>query len=385
MLTNYVAVFAVGVLGLYALLARREGRRVSWRGALAFALGGVGPFVVLCWYGYVCYGSPLRPGTDFQNPIFKDEHLLLGMFTIPTSSADFWRLLYIAQLLAFSPFRGVFWFSPVLLLGVCGLLVWLRERTLGGGGARVPRRIRHVLYGEYFLQWLPRGLRGGSALPGAGHRRFSRSRSSWPLRAGAGSRGFSPAYSVAINLLLTATDAQNPVGVGGHARVERSAQGMDLRSGGRIRVAAVCERPRLAAAENANRGGARQRWRRRWTTPARSPRSAARIAEQGRREFLAAADRGEPSPLLLGSIVGPVSVNPVGAFEGLLNYVNFPPHSEPVRWASFNVGELIWPESRWSLLPLLLVSGGLGVAAWRVARQGPTKFDELSSSREQSL
>jgi hypothetical protein len=83
--------------------------------------------------------------------------------------------------------------------------------------------------------------------------------------------------------------------------------------------------------------------------------------------------RGEPSPFLLGSIVGPVSVNPVGVFEGMLTYGSYPPGSPQCRWASFNVGEFLFPESRWSLLPWALAVGGGAAFAVHLARRASTE------------
>ena len=73
-------------------------------------------------------------------------------------------------------------------------------------------------------------------------------------------------------------------------------------------------------------------------------------------------DRHETQPILLASIDGPVSVNVVNVFDGLLGYGVWPIHSPQCDWASFNAGELLWPKSRVSLLPLLLIVGGL--VAW---------------------
>jgi hypothetical protein len=90
--------------------------------------------------------------------------------------------------------------------------------------------------------------------------------------------------------------------------------------------------------------------------------------ETERQALMESIEDGDPSPLMLASIEGPVSVNPIGAFEGLLTYGFYEPHSTQVRWASFNLGEFLFPQSRWSLLPLLLLSGGACVLAWRRAR-----------------
>ena len=53
------------------------------------------------------------------------------------------------------------------------------------------------------------------------------------------------------------------------------------------------------------------------------------------------------------NIEGPVSVNPIGVYENW----DLPADSiRPAerRWHSFNLGEFIWPGSRWSLVPLIL-------------------------------
>ena len=69
--------------------------------------------------------------------------------------------------------------------------------------------------------------------------------------------------------------------------------------------------------------------------------------------------RGDSSPLILGAIRGPVSVNPIGVYDGLLIYTIFPAGSVQTDWNSFNVGEFFFPMQRKSLLPLLIISGGL--------------------------
>jgi hypothetical protein len=90
---------------------------------------------------------------------------------------------------------------------------------------------------------------------------------------------------------------------------------------------------------------------------------------------------GKPAPLLLTrgldgqtgaefselpTVVGPVSVNPIGVYEGWM-YRVFPPHSLQTRWNSFNAGEFLFERSRWSLMPLLVVVGFLVVIGVRMA------------------
>jgi hypothetical protein len=123
---------------------------------------------------------------------------------------------------------------------------------------------------------------------------------------------------------------------------------------------------------------------------ARAEEASARVARISdlRSEIDEAVRAGEPAPLLLTNgedgptvslselptLVGPVSVNPVGVYEGWM-YQVFPPHSTQANWNSFNVGELVFERSRWSLMPLLAAVGaavGLAIRfAARLDRDAP--------------
>jgi hypothetical protein len=112
----------------------------------------------------------------------------------------------------------------------------------------------------------------------------------------------------------------------------------------------------------------------------------ARAAETLRQRIDEAIRRGEPAPLLvqrdgdgrlglslspLSTFEGPVSVNPMGVYEGWFHRV-FPPGSPQARMNSFNLGEVLFPGSRWSLAPLLLAELLLLGLALRIARRGAT-------------
>ena len=98
------------------------------------------------------------------------------------------------------------------------------------------------------------------------------------------------------------------------------------------------------------------------------PVEVERVLAARRAEWQARIERGDQEPFLLAAIRGPVSVNPLGVYDGLLGFGNFDIHSLQAQWASCNLGEFLFPMSRWSLLPLLLVSGGLAMFAVRFAR-----------------
>jgi hypothetical protein len=367
-ITNYVAAVPGAFLGLYALLAPRGIiAGWHWRRAMPFSLGVVPPFLLICWYGWVNFGSPFKLANDFQNPLFKDPSGALGMFRLFQSSADVIQFAYVAAVLTFSPYRGLFVLSPVMLLAAAGIVAWLREKTFVADA-----RLCLAIFGFFFVVNCSfNGYHGGFsagprylvpglpflALPLA--TMFARRRVLASMLA---------SLSIAQQALLTATDAQNPLAVGGHARddqrqdfanslvldyawplfiQERAWPMLDLLLERKLEKEAARLRAEIAPAEEVER----------------------QLAET-RREWREAIDRGEPSPFLLAAIEGPLSVNPIGIFEGLLEFRHFPPHSEQTRWASFNVGEFLWPRSRVSLLPVLLISGGLSVWVLVLARRG---------------
>ncbi len=363
--TNYIAAVAVIFLGLHALLGTR---RLHWRAAAFFSLGVLGPLLLICWYGWVCFGSPFKINNDFQNPLFRETRpALLGMFVIPQSMAEFAKLGYFAGLLTVSPFRGLLFFSPVLVMSGYGLFIWLREKS-----HLAEARLCLAIFGFFFLVNMTfNGYHGGFSagprylVPGlpflalplvVAFARWRKTTAALALVA-----GFN-------QLLLTATDAQNPVGVGGHARVEGKREEWDynpiadyawpLFFHGRAW-------PLLEQQIDLQMEKETDRIESQTSDPAEQQREI----EAVRAELRDTVQRGEPSPFLLASVVGPVSVVPIGTFEGLFTYDFFPPSSVQCRWASFNIGEFIFPQSRWSLLPLLLVSGSLITGAVFLSRR----------------
>jgi len=70
-------------------------------------------------------------------------------------------------------------------------------------------------------------------------------------------------------------------------------------------------------------------------------------------------------------VSGPVSANPIGVYEAWY-YRVFPPGSFESRWNSFNLGEVIFPESLLSLAPLIVLLAGGVWWGWRGARSCAT-------------
>lgn len=365
--TNYIAAVAGFFIALYALLALRGGRQ-DWRAVAWFSLGVLGPFVLICWYNFTNFGSPFRLNTDFQNPLFKETRpALFGMFAIPQSVGEVARLGYLFALLTVSPFRGLFYVAPVLVMGVVGLVLWLKNRQ-----HVAEARLCLAIFGFFLLVNMTfNGYHGGFSagprylVPGIPFlglplvAAFARWRRVTLVLA---------LVSVSLQLLLTATDAQNPTGIGGHARVEGLRDEWDYDLIGDY-AWPLFARGRAWPLLEGQMKLQLEKEEDRITAEIEDPAAQERELNAVRRGMRESIERGEASPFLLGSVVGPVSVVPIGVFEGLFTYGFFPPGSLQCRWASFNVGEFLFPQSRWSLVPLLLVSGGLVVAAVRLARR----------------
>lgn len=338
-ITNYVAAVVTIFLGVF-LLSRRP-----FRSVIPFALGLLGPFLLICFYNVRCFGTPFALNTDYQNPLFH-EAAFLGMFGVPRPEVGLALLV--------SPFRGLFFTSPVLALGVVGIVrmfrlpewkaaAWFAVGTFGlfflinicfngwhGGFAGQPR---------YLVPALP-----FLAFPMAlGFKR-------WPLIA-----TLLATFSIFVNFLLTVVDAESPLGTGSLARVESRSlwtynpvteYAAPLFFTGRAWpiLNQILEEHLAAEPESDD--------------PAADDE---RLAQE--RDYLRhGIERGDDDPFLLASFTGPVSVNPIGVYEGSF-YRLFDAHTTETDWNSFNAGEFIFPKSRWSLLPLLLLSAAPCAAA----------------------
>ena len=360
--TNYVAGGAVIALGLYALLAGG----VRWRRAILYSLGGLLPAALLGYYHYVNFGSPLALNNDFQNPLFKDPSGSLGMFGMPNP--------YVGAMLLVSPYRGVFWLAPVLLLGLWGIIRWLLERKL------VPEaRLCLAIFGFFFLVNMSfNGYHGGFAagprylVPGLPFLAlplvvaFVR----WKKIALA-----ALTVSIAQQFLLTATDAQNSLAVGGHARLDdhwrdRHAFSDDFFCNIVTEYALpyfIQGRPEKLLGQVLEAKIELDADRQHLT--GKSDDEIEKDIAAKRVEWQASIDRWEQTPFLLAAIPGPVSINPLGVYDGLLGFGTFPVGTPQAAWASCNAGEFFWPQSRFSVLPILLLSGALAFFAMKRARE----------------
>ncbi len=353
-ITNYLAAVTVIILWSYLIFRRCRPisaflRDRSWAG---FVAGVLVMLAVICFYNAICFGAPTAISNSYQDPGFEFETpRFLGMFGLPNPGVGLILLVF--------PYRGIFFTSPVLILGVWGLV------KLGRQGWRAEAIVLGAIAAFFFFMnvtffgWhggfttVPRYLIPAVpflALPLVPAFQFHK-RLTWALAG----------FSMFLQFLITAVDVQAPLGVGSLAMIKSRAQWdynpfseyiwplfIEKRSWPIIhpllKEYLEKERARLQSA---------------------GFKDLDSTIGQMRSELLGQIDSGRSSPFLLAAITGPVSANVVGPWEGEFFHL-YEPGSEPVQWASFNVGEFILPASRLSLLPVVLITCSLVVGAFRL-------------------
>jgi hypothetical protein len=116
MITEYPAALIAASIGLYAIGIVRPRPRLTW-----LIAGGAWPLLLLGAYNAAIFGSPFRFGYQYTADPHWRAILSTGFF-----SAN-WPTLEAAWGLTFSPFRGLFFASPTLLLAVPGLVLLRRS------------------------------------------------------------------------------------------------------------------------------------------------------------------------------------------------------------------------------------------------------------------
>lgn len=101
-------------VGLLFVFARKRDR--------AFFAGAIPPLLVLAVYQQLCFGGFLSIGIAHENPHFLSERALFGVFQLPTFESVYGVTL--------SPYRGFFFFAPLLLAGFFGFAAWWRDRRV---------------------------------------------------------------------------------------------------------------------------------------------------------------------------------------------------------------------------------------------------------------
>ena len=107
----YVCAVALPILALLAFLNAR-------RSLLRFVAGGLPFALLLALYHSICFGSPFRTAVE-KSVLFTQKGLLFGVMQAPQLDA-LWGL-------TFSPWRGLFFVSPVLLFALVGAAIMYRQ------------------------------------------------------------------------------------------------------------------------------------------------------------------------------------------------------------------------------------------------------------------
>ncbi|MFN2426192.1 MAG: hypothetical protein ABR587_07065 [Candidatus Binatia bacterium] len=341
-ITNYTMAALVPVFALFLFVRLRSVPALAW-----FALGVLWPLLAICAYNLACFGTPFTTNYAYQSEMFRTESRVLGVFALPRMD--------VLLLLLFSPFRGLFFTSPVLLAAVAALVVlWRRPPARATCALIAAVAAFLLLVNASFNGWdggwtaVPRYLGPAMALLAV------------PLvvafdRWRALTLGLA-AVSLAMQFLLTAVDPQVPIGDVGTAGVPVSEvflidpttrYALPLFLSGRAWPLldesieeAVARAARTAASRKVGAAGIEAR------------------SAQLRADLRARVERGDGAPFPLAGVSGPVSANPIGVYEGYY-YRLFAAGSPEAAGNSFNAGEIIFPQSRLSLLPLLLLGGAL--------------------------
>ncbi len=117
--SEYPAVLIAGAIALYGLGGWRAGVPIIARRTLRLAAGGIPPLLLAAWHNAVAFGSPFELGYTYS-ALWQEVHRQ-GFFSLRGPSLEaLWGI-------TFSPYRGLFFRSPFLLLGFFGFWQMLRE------------------------------------------------------------------------------------------------------------------------------------------------------------------------------------------------------------------------------------------------------------------
>lgn len=117
LLTNYLAIPVAVILGLWLVLRER-----STRVLLRFVSGLSPGLALLIGYHFAAFGGLFRNPVA-MNPQFVSGNSLFGIVNVPSLDA--------LAGITISPYRGLFYLSPVLILALGGAVVRFRQRARG--------------------------------------------------------------------------------------------------------------------------------------------------------------------------------------------------------------------------------------------------------------
>jgi len=115
---NYLCAPALIV---FAFVERREIAR--------YVAAAVAPLVALAAYQYVCFGSIFAISIAHEDSRFLTPGAAMGVFQLPTPG--------IVYAVLFSPYRGLFFFAPILLIALFGFAAWWRAERIACAAALI--------------------------------------------------------------------------------------------------------------------------------------------------------------------------------------------------------------------------------------------------------
>jgi hypothetical protein len=298
-----LAGFAAGVatamnylcaVGLLFVFVRKRDR--------AFVAGAIPPLLALAAYHQVCFGSFLSTGIAHENRQFLSERAFFGVFQLPTIESMYGVTL--------SPYRGVFFFAPLLLVAFFGFAAWWRDR-------RVECALALTAIAALFA--------------------FNVSFNGWEAGFGVGGRYLVPLIPLFGIAIVYARRMRLMIALGVVSLVLNfTAAAVDPQPSGTIpRPVSQYLLPLLITGQFSDR------------VPITPPWSAA-------------------------TFTGHTSVNRM-TFDEAVVFSRHAPDSDPSEWASFNLGEpLTGSGDLRSLIPIVLIILAGGFAIARMARRSTT-------------
>jgi hypothetical protein len=120
-ISEYPAALLAGIVGLYILLGLA--RQKVWQRIGFLVLGSIAPLAGWMAYNTFLFGGPLSLGYSYSEQWTVQHHTGFMSLTAPRLDA-LWGI-------SFSPFRGLFLLSPILLYALFGFVLWglSRERV----------------------------------------------------------------------------------------------------------------------------------------------------------------------------------------------------------------------------------------------------------------
>lgn len=365
-ITNYIFVAVVLFLAAYLFFSINRKLALLW-----FALGLLGPLLLICTYNVVCFDTPFTTNYHYQNPTFEGgAGHFLGVFNLPRED--------VLLTILFSPFRGLFFTAPVLIMSIFGLFAWTRDPYLRTEAYLILAIFLFCIgWNSSFNGWdggttaVARYL--GPTIP------FLALGTLYCIARFFKTTVGLAAISAAMMFFITAVDPQPPLGTGAAMVLDKPLWQYNPVADYELPVflsqkpTPLLRQQEIQVLHYYDLQLAREGW----PQSARS-QELNRIYTELDRKIAA----GQPAPLLLARIrkdpeeeylvgdseltapIGPVSAHSFGFYGNWSDDGFGKPGSEQTRWNSFNIGEVLFPESRWSLLPLFVV---VGFAAWRMA------------------